>query len=196
MENELELELDDDGYPTDGTLETIKNFVVNNDEDCEKLLQMASQVWLYPDYFTKDESTKCWFVSTGGWSGNEDVIKALNENHVFWMLYWKQTRVGGHYVFGSWENQLVDTRTDLELKGELFRRNGLMDVVGGQLAYTASAFLDILPEEIRSSLGGKSLARCIERWNEQIGSYDDFLIKLEELDENFYSEYQRRINID
>jgi hypothetical protein len=194
MEGEFELELDDDGYPTDETLETIKNFVVNNDEDCEKLLQMASKVWLYPDYFTKDESTKCWFVSTGGWSGNKDVIRSLEGNHVFWMLYWKQTRVGGHYVFGSWKNQLIDTRTDIELKCELFRRNGLMDVVGGQLAYSASVLLDILPDDIRSSLGGRSLARSIERWNEQIGSYNDFLIRLEEIDDSFYREYQRRIN--
>lgn len=193
MENEFELELDDDGYPTDETLEAIKNFEVNGDEDCEKLLQMASQVWLYPDYFTKDEPTGCWFVSTGGWSGNEDVIRALVENHVFWALYWKQTQVGGHYVFGSFDNRLMNTRTDLELKGELFRRNGMMDIVGGQLAYTASAFLDILPDNIRSSLGGRSLARNIERWNEQVGLYNDFLIKLEEIDEHFYREYKRAI---
>lgn len=193
MENEFELELDDDGYPTDETLETIKNFEVYGDEDCEKLLQMASQVWLYPDYFTKDESTGCWFVSTGGWSGNEDVIRALEKNHVFWALYWKQTRAGGHYIFGSFSNRLVDMRTDLELKGELFRRNGLMDIVGGQLAYTASVLLDILPDDIRSSLGGRSLAKSIERWNEQVGSYNDFLIRLEEIDDGFYPEYQRRI---
>lgn len=193
MESEFELEFDDDCYPTDETLETIKNFEVNGDEDCEKLLQMASKVWLYPGYFTKDESTKCWFVSTGGWSGNEDVIRALVKNHVFWALYWKQTRAGGHYIFGSFSNRLVDMRTDFELKGELFRRNGLMDIIGGQLAYTASTLLDILPDDIRSSLGGRSLARSIERWNEQIGLYNDFLIKLEEIDEHFYREYKRAI---
>lgn len=193
MESEFELEFDDDGYPTDGALETIKNFQINGDEDCEKLLQMASKVWLHPGYFTKDESTKCWFVSTGGWSGNEDVIRALVKNRVFWALYWKQTRAGGHYIFGSFSNRLVDMRTDLELKGELFRRNGMMDIVGGQLAYTASTLLDILPDNIRSSIGGRSLARSIERWNEQIGLYNDFLIKLEEIDEHFYREYKRAI---
>lgn len=193
MESEFELELDDDGYPTDETLEAIENFEVNGNEDCEKLLQMASQVWQYPDCFTKDESTKCWLVSTGGWSGNEDIIRALEKNYAFWALYWRQTRAGGHYIFGSFNNRLVDTQADLELKGELFRHNGLMDIVGGQLAGTASALLDILPDDIRSSLGGRSLARSIEQWNEQIGSYNDFLIKLEEIDGRFYREYKRRI---
>jgi hypothetical protein len=84
------------------------------------------------------------------------------------------------------ENQLVDTRTDLNSRVSCSAQ-WLNGCCRRPACVYASAFLDKLPEEIRSSLGGKSLARCIERWNEQIGSYDDFLIKLEELDENFYS---------
>ena len=36
---------------------------------------------------------------TGGWSGNEDVISALERNSLFFALYWKKSEVGGHYFF-------------------------------------------------------------------------------------------------
>ena len=38
-------------------------------------------------------------ISTGGWSGNEDLIGAMMANNSFWMLAWSSSRRGGHYVF-------------------------------------------------------------------------------------------------
>ena len=41
-----------------------------------------------------------WFeISTGGWSGNEDILGAMQENAVLWLMTWQSTRRGGHYVF-------------------------------------------------------------------------------------------------
>ncbi len=39
------------------------------------------------------------FLSTGGWSDNEEVISSMKENRVFWLSSWVQSRRGGHYVF-------------------------------------------------------------------------------------------------
>lgn len=36
---------------------------------------------------------------TGGWSGNEEVISALQDNEFFWQRYWTKTERGGAYEF-------------------------------------------------------------------------------------------------
>ena len=46
---------------------------------------------------------RTWHVSTGGWSGHEDVISALRDNLMFWMLSWVSSTRGGHYVFETRE---------------------------------------------------------------------------------------------
>lgn len=37
-------------------------------------------------------------ISTGGWSGNEDVIEAM-QHSLGWFFTWVQSRRGGHYIF-------------------------------------------------------------------------------------------------
>lgn len=40
-------------------------------------------------------------LSTGGWSGCEEIITALSNNIPFWSLYWFSSERGGHYIFFS-----------------------------------------------------------------------------------------------
>lgn len=34
-------------------------------------------------------------ISTGGWSGNEDLVFALQDNRPAWAITWRQSRRGG-----------------------------------------------------------------------------------------------------
>jgi hypothetical protein len=38
-------------------------------------------------------------LATGGWSDNEEIIRALMDNHLFWIKYWESTHRGGLYIF-------------------------------------------------------------------------------------------------
>lgn len=83
-------------YPTDEELEVIKNWDAN---DPKGLLEHVRLFWKYADngYFKVVDGE--YRLSTGGWSGNEDIIGALRENHLFWAMHWFQSTRGGHYVF-------------------------------------------------------------------------------------------------
>lgn len=38
-------------------------------------------------------------IATGGWSGVEDIISALMDNHIFWATCWHSSHRGGLFVF-------------------------------------------------------------------------------------------------
>ena len=38
-------------------------------------------------------------LATGGWSGNEDLIVAMSDNHPFWSAAWVRSESGGLHVF-------------------------------------------------------------------------------------------------
>lgn len=38
-------------------------------------------------------------ISTGGWSGNEDILSALQDNIGFWTRYWCEVHRGGLFIF-------------------------------------------------------------------------------------------------
>lgn len=62
-------------------------------------MDFIKPIWNYSDLeFWKRKGNTYW-ISTGGWSGNEDIIGTLRENQMFWMMCWYSSRRGGHYVF-------------------------------------------------------------------------------------------------
>jgi hypothetical protein len=97
--------LDEDGYPTVEALDEIKNW--HYDKGWISLMEFVKSIWWQSEWGWFEEDAKDLYgittltynISTGGWSGNESLIYALEENTVFWMMNWFQSRRGGHYIF-------------------------------------------------------------------------------------------------
>ena len=94
-------------YPTEQQLRTIKNWDLTK-QSVSGLLDFVEPLWEYPERFIRRQHTL--YLSTGGWSGNEDIIASLHYNFLFWSMYWRKSQRGGHYWFN-------DSRVSDELKG-------------------------------------------------------------------------------
>jgi hypothetical protein len=107
--NEL---LDEDGYPTDAALDAIKLWHFSDARGWFKFIEglwwSSSMLWREDDVphdlrgfkGYEDKMVHRYWISTGGWSGNESIIRAMQENnHMLWTLNWVQSRRGGHYIF-------------------------------------------------------------------------------------------------
>lgn len=90
---------DSGGYPTEETLACIRTWRPEGSVNYKPLFEHVQGLWYYPEYFRGRLDGKTYDVSTGGWSGNESLIGALQENRVCWLLTWMSSRRGGHYVF-------------------------------------------------------------------------------------------------
>lgn len=86
--------MDDNGYPTEDELKRIREWPAN---DLTGLFDYLRDLWAYPTYFKGDGPR--YEISTGGWSGNESLIDALQENRAAWLLSWQSSERGGHFVF-------------------------------------------------------------------------------------------------
>lgn len=85
-------------YPSEPELKYIREFDCVKD-DPFKLVKFIGEIWAYADdggfVLRKNKLT----LHTGGWSGNEDIIRALRDNEYFFMLFWMKSERGGHYLF-------------------------------------------------------------------------------------------------
>ncbi len=90
-------EFDADGYPSVKTLLTIETWPICSKQNCLDLLNFCIATWYYKEGAFKE---KDWYVfNTGGWSGNESVINAMECNRMFWITCWYSSQRGGHYKF-------------------------------------------------------------------------------------------------
>ena len=104
--------LDKDGYPTEEALDKIARWP--HTDGWTELLAFVRELWAYPvnNEFWREEKNvttidlpnykvvaDVYHVSTAGWSGNEEIIRALQDNWRFWNFCWEQSSRGGHYVF-------------------------------------------------------------------------------------------------
>jgi hypothetical protein len=102
-----ELTLDEDGYPTESLLEYVRTYPLI-EKGPEELLRVLESNWYFGDWGF-EHSGDLLELHTGGWSGNEEMIRALKENF-FWNLYWESSRRGGHYYFTDLTKYKYDNR--------------------------------------------------------------------------------------
>ena len=98
---EPDYKIDSDGYPTDGYLDWIKNYDTMKESGFDLLMDVVCHWWM--EYGVKVQrlyrGERKVYLSTGGWSGNEDIMGALRGNTLFWMQFYFSHQTGGHYVF-------------------------------------------------------------------------------------------------
>jgi hypothetical protein len=81
-------------YPSEQTLEMIRGW---DGQDPYGFFDFIESHWWMADWGFK-RGKKYIYISTGGWSGNEDIIAAMQDNFV-WFMCWIQSKRGGHYIF-------------------------------------------------------------------------------------------------
>ena len=113
--------LDEDGYPTEAVLDIIKNW--QHEKGWTELLAFVRELWAYTEFWREEKNVTTidlknykvvadvYHVSTAGWSGNESIIMALQENWMFWTFCWEQSNRGGHYIFHVKNNELSFNNT-------------------------------------------------------------------------------------
>ena len=97
--------LDEDGYPTPAALTIIELWSY---EDKRGWFEFIKNIWWMPSFGWHEVEeinyagnvVQQYHLSTGGWSGNESIIQAMQDNKNFmWTFTWVQSRRGGHYIF-------------------------------------------------------------------------------------------------
>jgi hypothetical protein len=91
----------EDGYPTELALKKITEW---STDDLPGLFDFLKSIWWAADWGWHEEDTPDgkrtrYNISTAGWSGNEDAIRAFGDNVCAWSMAWQSMRRGGHYVF-------------------------------------------------------------------------------------------------
>lgn len=82
-------------YPTRDQLDKIKNWDYKDFIGC---MEFIKEIWHWSSWgFFKRENI--YWLHTGGWSGNEDIVGAMEENEMLWQLHWVSSERGGHYKF-------------------------------------------------------------------------------------------------
>lgn len=101
----LDIEMDGE-YPTEAGLDAIRSWPVPDHGDLRPVFEAMRAVWRWASYFRSTEGVDdygtpitTYEISTGGWSGHEDMLGALEDNLMVWTLTWVQVRRGGHYIF-------------------------------------------------------------------------------------------------
>lgn len=84
----------DDGEPTEETLNALATWPHASWDELVAYLGKAFEGYGFAK-INGDELN----IVTGGWSGNEMMIEALQKNQVFWAMCWKASHRGGKYVF-------------------------------------------------------------------------------------------------
>lgn len=98
----IEPTFDAHGYPTDETLAAIEGWDLPTPGATRDLIAYARAAWNL-DYgnwtVTSTEGRTVHVMATGGWSGNESVVGAMESNRMFAMLCWWRSERGGLHEY-------------------------------------------------------------------------------------------------
>jgi hypothetical protein len=87
---------DRDGYPTEETLEAIEKWPV---ETIKEVFPFIAAAWYYPDC-AREMRSGLWVFATGGWSGNESLMRAFEKNICSFSIGFYSLYVpGGLWIF-------------------------------------------------------------------------------------------------
>jgi hypothetical protein len=100
-------------YPEDDDLERIEKWRIEWLNDGKHPVygpwfDAIKALWWMPEWgWTEEDGSddlherpvRIYSISTGGWSGNESLIGAMERNFICWSQTFVQMRRGGHYVF-------------------------------------------------------------------------------------------------
>lgn len=86
-----------DGYPTKETLSAIRCWDWD-EASMRSLLEFIRTAWRYPEMVVQSDGL--WKFSTGGWSGNEDLMDAFSKYHMARVRY-SAYFSGGHYAIAT-----------------------------------------------------------------------------------------------
>jgi hypothetical protein len=97
--------LDNDGYPTEEWLEFIRNYTPSQELPILKFVELLEEGWYFAPWgFTlkrKNKGKQKLLLSTGGWSGNEEIVESIlsNLNLAAFHIRYKSWKAGGHHEF-------------------------------------------------------------------------------------------------
>lgn len=95
----------DDGYPHDIELQRISTWPATTMADLRALMDYVKERWSYPRFWEEEvieeygRPIRQYTISTGGWSGNESLIAALEANTMWSIIAPWSWRRGGHFVY-------------------------------------------------------------------------------------------------
>jgi hypothetical protein len=90
-------------YPTEAELERVRFWSVT---EALGWVDYVSGLWEYGEPYCR-RTQRRWYLSTGGWSGNESVIEAMHDS-ILWGFAFLAHRRGGHYVLDLTALRKVD----------------------------------------------------------------------------------------
>lgn len=110
--------LDKNGYPDKKSLKEIKEWDILK-YGIQGLLDLVEENTNWPEWSFIVTGKRVLHIEyhTGGWSGNEDVIDALQHNLLFWPLCWVKSTRGGHYYFEIKPKLLEGSNRKNKLRG-------------------------------------------------------------------------------
>jgi len=114
MSHQEQPTFDADGYPTDETLEIIKKWPMKSGLHANALLDFVAAAWHWPDFGVSHElkpaeaevvhaepGDRYLRLATGGWSGNESLIAALDHSMGAFGT-WRLSSAGGLHIYRYW----------------------------------------------------------------------------------------------